>query len=108
MRIGATCFAVASLAAVQRDVAALHLEPPEQNRGVRVALDVGEGVVLAVDRNPLTGADPVVIHTRKPKRLGHRAFEGDRPVGQAAVEEHRGSHECDAGNAETNDQTQTR
>ena len=43
--------------AVEDDVAQLHREVPEQDGGVGVALLVGVGVVLAVHRHPLAGAD---------------------------------------------------
>ena len=104
--VSAQRLAVASLAAVEGDIAALDLEPSEQHGRVRVALDVGEGVVLAVHGNPLTWANAGRDPHEQPKCLGHGTFEGHRLVGQATVQEHRGGHECDAGNAETNDQTQ--
>ena len=85
---------VARLASVQRDVAALHLEPAEQHGGVRVALDVGEGVVLAVYGHPLTWADAGGDPHQEAERLGDRAFEGDCPVGERPVQVHRRGHEA--------------
>ena len=48
---------VAGLAPVHRHVHHLHLDPAVEHGGVRVALDVGEGVVLAVHGDPLAGPD---------------------------------------------------
>lgn len=103
-RIPTEGLAIAGFASVQRDVAALHLEPAEQHRGVRIAFDVGEGVMLAVHGDPLSWPDAGRDPHEQPERLGHRAFERDGFVSQAAVQEDRRCHECDAGNAETDQQ----
>ena len=97
---------VARLASVQGDVAALHLEPAEENGGVRISLDVGVGVVLAVYRDPLTWADAGRDPHQEAKRLADRAFEGHCLVRQPAVQEHRRAHEADARHAKTDQKTQ--
>ena len=73
---------------------------------MRIALDIGEGVVLAVHGDPLTWADAGGDPHQEPKCLRDGAFERDGLVGQAAVQEHRRGHERDARNAETDQQTQ--
>ena len=97
---------VAGLTPIQSDVAALHLEPAEQHRRVRIALDVGVGVVLAVNSDPLPRPDSRRDPHQEPKDLGHRPLERDRSMSQTAVQEHRRRHECDAGHAETDQQTE--
>ncbi len=96
---------VAGLAPVQADVAALHLDPAEQHGGVRVALDVGERVMLAVHGDPLSRADARGDPHEEPKHLGDRAFEGHGLVGEPAVQEHRRGHEGDERHAETDGHT---
>ena len=62
-REGLQRFRVARLAHVVRDVEELDAPEAEQARAVRVALAIGEGVVLAMDGHPLLPALPVVSHS---------------------------------------------
>src|SRR5580765_6650842 len=55
-RKGLQRFRVARLAHVVRDVEELYAPEAEQARAVRVALAIGEGVVLAMDGHPLLPA----------------------------------------------------
>ena len=73
---------VVGLAAVHRHVQHLHLDPAVEHGGVRVALDVGEGVVLAVHGHPLAGPDAGGDPDEEPERLGDRRVQRQRPVGQ--------------------------
>ena len=86
-RLSVVAFA-ASLS-VEGDVLHLHRSPPEQYGRVRIAVDVGEGVVLAVDGGPLArsdaGRDPDEHPEREPERRAH----GQRLVGQCPVQEDR-------------------
>ena len=49
---------------------------------MRVALDVGEGVVLAVDRHPLAGPDAVVIQMMTRNTARGAGGQRDRPVAE--------------------------
>ena len=53
--------------AVERHVRELHADPTEQCGGVGIALDVGEGVVLAMDGDPLAGPDATLIQITRRK-----------------------------------------
>ena len=74
---------VVRLPPVHRHVLHLHLDPAVQDRGVRVALDVGEGVVLAVHRDPLARADPGRHPDHEPERLVRRRGAASAPGGPA-------------------------
>ena len=73
---------------------------------MRVALDVGEGVVLAVHGHPLPGADPGGDPHQEAEHLRDRALERDGFVSEPAMQEDRRRHEGDERHAETDRQTQ--
>ena len=69
----------------------LHVDPAEQLRRVRIALDVGEGVVLAVHRHPLAGPDAGGDPDQKRNTHGRPAAQRQGPVRQGAVQVDRGA-----------------
>jgi len=75
---------------VHREVEHLHLHPAMKHGGVRVALDVGEGVVLAVDRHPLPWPDACGHPNDKAEHMDRRRSHHERPMSEGAVQVHGG------------------
>ena len=97
---------VARLPAVHRHVEHLHLDPPVEHGGVRVALDVGERVMLAVHRHPLPGPDAGGHPGDEPERLGRRPAQGERPVGERPVQVHGGRGVGDQAHDDADDEAE--
>ena len=66
-RTASTCSGSLATLRYSADVAELHRDPAEQHGRVRVALDVGVRVVLAVHGHPLPGLMPAVIQSTSRK-----------------------------------------
>ena len=97
---------VPRLPPVHRDVEHLHLDPPVEHGGVRVALDVGERVVLAVHRHPLPGPDAGGHPRDDPKCLGGRPAQGERPVRERPVQVDRGRGVGDQAHGHADDEAE--
>jgi hypothetical protein len=103
-RKGLQRFRVARRAHVVRDVEELHAPEAEQVRAVRVALAIGEGVVLAMDGHPLLPA----LSRRQPQhdakgQVG-QGVHPQRPVRQRAVQIDGRRHDGHLGDHDANDQ----
>ena len=95
---------VPCLAAVHRHVHHLHLDPAIQYRGVRITLDIGEGVVFPVDGDPLPRPNPRGHPHHEPEDLLGWRPQRQGAVGQRSMEVHGGRHVGDQrnGDAEEN------
>ena len=81
--------------AVHPHVAELHRGPADEDRGVGVALDVGEGVVLAVHRHPLAGPDAGRQPGEDPADPGQPRRHAHGPVGEGPVQVDGGEQDGD-------------
>ena len=95
-------FDVARRPSIESDVRPLHTPPAEKNRGVRIAFDIGVGVMLAMDGDPLTRSDSRRDPDEQSTQAANRASEHERPMRQRAVQIDRrdeiGEHgHCEAG-----------
>ena len=101
--VAANRLRVAGLAPVQGGVGELDPDPAEQLGRVRIALHVGVGVVLAVDRHPLPGLDADGDPHDEPEGEGQRRPEPDGPVGGGAVQVDRRGQVGELGDGETHE-----
>ncbi len=76
--------------AVERHVRELHADPAEQYGGVGIALDVGEGVVLAVDGDPLARPDADTHPDHEAEEPGQAGSHRHRTMSEGPVEVDRG------------------
>ena len=92
--------------AVEGDVAELHCGHAQQDGGVRVALDVGVRVVLAVHGHPLAGTDSGGDPREHPARGGDAGRQRQRAVGEGAMEVERGDEGGELAHHERGEQRQ--
>ena len=95
------------LAGVVVDVEDLHAPEAEQPRAVRVALSIGEGVVLAVDRHPLPAALPRGEPQEHPEQEIGGGMEGERSMGETAVQIDRRRDDRGLGEGERDEEYET-
>src|ERR1700728_555270 len=82
---------------VQTDVVELHRRIPEEERRVRVALFVGKGMVLAVNRDPLSWTGTGRYPDENAAGGSGARRKGQRPVGQRPVKVDGGEEERELG-----------
>jgi hypothetical protein len=92
--------------AVEAHVAELDGEEALDQRGVGVALDVGVGVVLAVDGHPLARADPRRDPRGDPQDEREPRGEGHGAVAEASVEVHGRDERRHLGDGEADDEAE--
>jgi hypothetical protein len=92
--------------AVQGHVGELHHGEALTDRRVRIALDVGEGVVLAMDGGPLAGPDAGRDPDHDAEHPRGAGGEGDGAVTEATVQPHRRQEEGHGRKGESEDHRQ--
>ncbi|MEY3093462.1 MAG: hypothetical protein RIU67_2245 [Actinomycetota bacterium] len=83
---------VARRSSVQHDVRQLHPSPSEQHGRMRIALDIGVRVVLAVNGDPLAGLDAGADPHEDAESETGRTTQSESAVSQRSMEVHRGDH----------------
>lgn len=77
---------VSGFRSIQKKIRTLNLPPSEKYRRMGVALDVGESVVLAVDRYPLAGADPCREPDDRAKNMAGWSTQRQSTVGERSMQ----------------------